>query len=394
MKLFDYLRRYRWPPALFALGIVVGRLLGRRKHAPAPPSTSARSHQIIFGASEAIISADAGQRIVAVNPSAAAMFGTTVREMHGSLLNRFIRLHAAHGHAADISAICFGNGSGPIGVRATDYGVTGIKPGGFEFPLEGSIATLYEETRPITTFILRDITERQQVERRLTHSHEQLRQLSSMLQSIREEERSHIARELHDDLGQRLASLRIDLALLQRQSAASSKPLLDGMDERLLGTITALRRIAANLRPRALDEGGLYFALQALRRDFVDQYGIACELLADEPDLRLDDTTSTTIYRVVQESLTNIARHANATRVTISADRIDSQFLLTIHDDGRGIAAAEMEKAQSLGLVGMRERVAALHGDITISADEPPGTRIDVILPIIDRVPEKQMGPP
>ena len=128
--------------------------------------------------------------------------------------------------------------------------------------------------------------------------------------------------------------------------------------------------------------GGLYFALQGLRDEFVARHGIACSLFADEAELRLDDAASTAIFRIVQEALTNIARHAGASSVTLYLYRIDSQLLISIRDDGRGIQAADMEKAQSLGLIGMRERVWGMHGDITICGDEPPGTRIDIVLPL------------
>jgi signal transduction histidine kinase len=183
-----------------------------------------------------------------------------------------------------------------------------------------------------------------------------------------------------------LASLRMDLTLLRRECGAGANAgrLIDGMDGNLLTAITSLRRIATNLRPRALDEGGLYFALQGLREDFTLRHGIACELLADEAELRLDDQASTAIFRIIQEALTNIARHAGASLVTMNLYRINSELLITIRDDGRGISEEDMEKAESLGLVGMRERVWGLHGAITISADEPPGTRIDIVLPLVD----------
>jgi signal transduction histidine kinase len=156
---------------------------------------------------------------------------------------------------------------------------------------------------------------------------------------------------------------------------------MKGMENNLLTAITSLRRIATNLRPRALDEGGLYFALQGLREDFVERHGIPCALFADEAELRLDDAASTAIFRIMQEALTNIARHANASNVTMNLYRIDGELLIQIRDDGRGIKAEDMEKAESLGLIGMRERVWAMNGDITITSDEPPGTRVDIVMP-------------
>jgi PAS domain S-box-containing protein len=374
--------RFRsWGPALLVLGYLGGRYLSRPRRR-APRYARGHSGAIIHNASEAIISTDEASRIVLANPSAAAMFATTVREMQGSPLGKFIFPQPAAGAAP--TAYFGGEGGGRAGRRATDYAVTGVRAGGATFPLEGSISSSREDGKEIYTIILRDVTARQQVQEKLSRSHAQLRQLSAALQTIREEERAHIARELHDDLGQLLASLRMDLALLQQEAAAgaNARRIMSAMEANLLTAITSLRRIATNLRPRSLDEGGLYFALQGLRDEFVERQGIPCALYADEAELRLDDAASSAIFRIVQEALTNIARHADASNVTMNLYRIDSQLLITIRDDGRGIAAADMEKAQSLGLIGMRERVWAMHGEITISGDDPPGTRIDIVLPV------------
>ncbi len=367
---------------MFVLGLLGGHFFSRARAHNWPRFARSHSRDIIHNASEAIISTDEAQMIVLANPSAAAMFSTTVEQMQGSALAKFITpLPTLTG---DATPAYFGDGAGRAGRRATDYAVTGVRASGETFPLEGSISSMVEADRTIYTIILRDVTERQQVQEKLSRSHAQLRQLSAALQTVREEERAHIARELHDDLGQLLASLRMDLNLLQKDPAqgANSNRLMKGMEENLLTAITSLRRIATNLRPRALDEGGLYFALQGLRDEFVERHGIACTLLADEAELRLDDAASTAIFRIVQEALTNIARHAGASTVTMYVYRLDGQLLVSIRDDGRGIQAADMEKAQSLGLIGMRERVWGMGGEISVSSDDPPGTRIDVLLPL------------
>lgn len=227
-----------------------------------------------------------------------------------------------------------------------------------------------------------DTAEHNQVQVQLERSYSQLRELSAALQTIREEERKHIARELHDDLGQLLATLRGDLALLQRLGGnnAAARKLQKGMDELLMSAITSLRRIAGNLRPRALDEGGLYFALESLRHEFQARNNIACTLDANEEELTLDDAYSTAIFRIAQEALTNITRHAEAHKVALSLYRKGEALHITIHDDGRGIAEKDMDKASSFGLIGMRERVWALHGDIVIASDG--GTRIMIRLPL------------
>ncbi|QJD98724.1 PAS domain S-box protein [Massilia forsythiae] len=378
------------PAACFVCGLATGRVLQRR--AQQERETVPASRQIVHHANEAIISADLANTIVMANPAAAALFGTSVDQMVGSGLERYIEApdgvdESVAGNMAegvpDGPADYFRAGSGRAGRRATDYAVTGLHADGSRFRLEGSISRA-NTGAPFYTVIMRDVSERQRVQDQLSRSHDQLRQLSAALQTIREEERTHIARELHDDLGQLLASLRMDLNLLQHTAGTPSDSLrlMNGMEQNLLTAITSLRRIATNLRPRALDEGGLYFALQGLRDDFVERYGIPCSLLADEAELRLDDAASTAIFRIVQEALTNIARHADADSVTMNLFRLNSELLVTIRDDGRGIRPEDMEKAESLGLIGMRERVWAMHGDIVIGAEEPSGTRIDIVLPV------------
>ena len=222
-------------------------------------------------------------------------------------------------------------------------------------------------------------------------SYEQLRDLSAALQTIREEERAHIARELHDDLGQLLATLRVDLSLLlQQQPAATPQAIrqMRSMDKLLQRAITSLRRIATNLRPHALDEGGLYYALQTLRQEFAQRHGIACQLDALENELILDDRYSTAAFRIVQESLTNISRHAHASQVRISVRRRDGRLHLQVEDNGLGLLPGDLNKAHSFGLLGMRERVWALDGEIDIqggAADgdgDGGGTRITVELPL------------
>lgn len=221
-----------------------------------------------------------------------------------------------------------------------------------------------------------------------TSSYEQLRDLSAALQLTREEERAHIARELHDDLGQLLATLRVDLSLLLQQPLPTpqAERQLRSMDELLQQAFATLRRIATDLRPAALDGGGLYFALQTLQDEWGRRHGIAYHLDAREDELILDDRYSTAVFRIVQESLTNIARHAGATEVLISVRKRRQTLRLYVEDNGSGIAPADLTKPHSFGLIGMRERVWALNGDIAIGSladsTDGHGTRIAIELPL------------
>ncbi|PHV37851.1 PAS domain-containing sensor histidine kinase [Janthinobacterium sp. BJB304] len=383
----------RGSPALLRilpLGMAAALLLCLFPPLKARRQQQARGQAIIDSASDAIISIDSRQIILHANAAAARLFDDTPAGMRGMRLGHYILrdLRTLGGLGKHDGEPPFDDISQELrltGRRATDYTLTGRRSDGAMFPLEGSLSAMQEDGHSVFTIIVRDITARQQMHEQLARSFSQLRELSSALQTIREEERKHIARELHDDLGQLLATLRVDLTLVRQhtETTPSLQTLLHSMDGLLVTAITSLRRIASNLRPRALDEGGLYFALQKLRHDFLLRRAIHFDLLADEADLVLDDARSTAIYRIVQEALTNISRHAEANHITIALHRIDSSLAITIQDDGRGIAEHDLEKATALGLLGMRERVWGLNGSIHIGADsELGGTRIDISLPM------------
>ena len=342
---------------------------------------------IIQNAIDAIITIDDEQRIVLANPAAAVMFGTTVETMRGSTIDNFIPLRHRKGFQGYVRnfnkvRISFFK----MGSSYADYDVTGLRANGDEFPIEASISAMVEDERRFTILILRDISERKKAQEELSRSHAELSRLSIALQSGRETERKHVARDLHDDLGQLLAALRIDLSLLQQQAQQASQvqPMqLDNMDELLSTSIKSLRRIASDLRPRALDEGGLYFALQSLRKDFQSRHAIRCELIANEADLVLDDARTTTLYRIVQEALANVVRHAQASAVRIEFHRHDDQLRVQIRDDGCGIRTEDFMNPDGFGLVDMRERVKAMLGELAISGEPQFGTRIDIAIPLV-----------
>lgn len=346
-----------------------------------------RLSRMIDTAIDGIVTIDEQQNIVLANPAAAAMFGFTVEALLGTSLNNVIPMRHRHAHGAHVRE--FGETGATrrkMGANHEDFYVTGLRANGEEFPIEAAISSQLENGRRYYTVIFRDITERKVAKERMALYHNQLSQLSTELQSIREEERKHIARELHDDLGQLLAALRMDLSLLQRDSVLTGKTqqTLNSMDQLILTAITTLRRIATDLRPRALDEGGLYFALQTLQKDFSSRHGIDCELLADEQQLTLDDARSTAIFRIVQESLTNVVRHAMASEVQITFERTADYLRFTISDNGQGIDEEDMQKSRSFGLVGMRERVKAMHGEFKVNSYSGDGTCLEFRLPLSD----------
>lgn len=347
-----------------------------------------RNHRlagIINTATDGIITINSEHKIVMTNPAAVTFFGYETGEMEGMDLSHIIPLQHRQNHNAHVST--FGETGVSIrqmGEGKSEFSVSGLKKNGEEFPVEAAISSLAEGNSRFYTVIFRDISERRIARDHMKHYQDELSHLSRSLQSIREEERKHIARELHDDLGQLLAALRMDLIMLKKaqDDRKNTLPFIDSMDQLILTSITTLRRIATNLRPRALDEGGLFFALKSLQKEFREHHGIDCDLHANEHDLVLNDDISTTVYRVIQESLTNVARHAQANRVSIQLEQLENQLHFKIQDNGQGIASYDFLKNQSFGLIGMRERVLALNGQLLITANADNGTCIEVTLPL------------
>ncbi len=236
---------------------------------------------------------------------------------------------------------------------------------------------------------LSDITERRMAEQALENSRQQLRALTARLQSGREAERAAVAREIHDDLGQTLTALKLDVDWLEREiGKLETEPRLNRLLERVLESgemietaIQNVQRISGDLRPPALDNLGLAEALQEEARRFQERSGIACELRLPSDPLSLPTETSIAIFRVFQEALTNVVRHAEATSVTISLETRPESIVLQLDDNGKGIPPEAIGDARSLGLLGMAERASSLGGHVTVAPVAPHGTRVTLQLP-------------
>ena len=235
-----------------------------------------------------------------------------------------------------------------------------------------------------------DITERKQAEENLKATSEQLRALSARLGSAREEESTRIAREIHDELGSALSSLRWDLEdvdeVISEATDLSHLATLHQKVEAMMRltdtTVHTLRRIASELRPVALDELGLVEAIKWQAQQFQDRTGIFVECDCQLEDLALNREVSTGIFRIFQETLTNILRHAKAGRVEVMMKQEADEFILMISDNGKGITDDEKSGTQSLGLLGMRERAHLLGGEINFEGAQGQGTVVTVRVPI------------
>jgi len=425
-----------------------------------------RLEGIIRSAMEAIITVDESQTILIFNPMAEKLFGCAAADAIGGTLERFIPIRNRPGHSDKVRQF------GVTGASERQLGrqrpIFGLRANGEEFPIEASISQLVDHKGRLFTVMLRDVTDRLKAEAELNASRNELRALSANLQTAREEEKARIARELHDDLGQRLTALKMDLALLESeleehqvasamQANTAGVPPAASLEETpemwrrrthamralLDDTVQAVRRIAADLRPVMLDDLGLVAAMEWLANEWRSRFGIVVTLEAD-PDAwnAVDPNAATAIFRIVQEALTNIARHANATRATVHLSRSDNSTsagasdatdpdpghlnaadsagnkrvetascVLRISDNGMGGVSGTgdvggkrekhppkhpdrqpniaqdasfhaVDTHQPFGLIGMRERVRMLEGTLTIEQPQDGGFIVHVSLPL------------
>jgi len=230
-----------------------------------------------------------------------------------------------------------------------------------------------------------EILERERVEGDLRASEETLRALAARLQSVREEESSRVAREIHEELGQALTGLKMDLTSFARRATGGQGALEENLQS-MLGliddTIRSVKRIASRLRSEALEQLGLLAAIAWHGRDFQMRTGIRCKISLPEEALVMDPERSTAVFRVFQEMLTNVERHANATKVDVSMEFTQGRLELAVRDNGCGIAQEHARSSRSFGLVGMRERAMLLGGDIRIDGERGKGTCASLSVPL------------
>jgi PAS domain S-box-containing protein len=366
---------------------------------PAAPEASrdeARMMGIIRSSMEAIITIDEAQNIVIFNPTAERIFGVTAAEAIGTPIARFIPQRYRDLHARHVALF------GATGVSERQMGrqpvLCGLRANGEEFPLEASISQIREDSGKLYTVMLRDVTGRVNAEDALRQSREELRRLSANLQSVREEEKTRIARELHDDLGQQLTALKMDLSALDHALKHGSRPppvdadaaaRLSGMLRAIDSTVASLRRIAADLRPVMLDDLGLVPAIDWLANDFTSRYGIEVARSIEADDDAFTKDAATALFRIVQEALTNVARHAEASVVDLTLHATPQHYVLRIADNGRGAGRHADPKNsvhpgddKSFGLIGVRERAHMLGGSVQIDTAANEGFALTVTFPL------------
>lgn len=320
----------------------------------------------------------AHQRMTKVNPAMALQFRAKPAELIGLTPSDFFRHDLAAGRRGWRALFDAGHTHSVTDERRLDGSVMWV---------EGDYMCFYDAAGRITGHfgIQRDVTDRTIAAQELEQSRAELRALAARIQATREEERARIAREIHDELGQALTALKLDLAWLgskrSRGNSGAYRLLDTSITDRIDETMQVVRRIASELRPSVLDQLGLEAAIEYLVQEATKRTGIAVTLQAEEFP-KLPDQVASHAFRIIQEALTNVTRHSRATRVDVTVRRAGTVIVLAVADNGVGFEPDALSGVRSLGLVGMRERALACGGTLLVQGKPGQGTAIIVTIPV------------
>jgi PAS domain S-box-containing protein len=252
------------------------------------------------------------------------------------------------------------------------------------YPTRGSTA----DGRRIFFHMIADITDRKQAEEQLRAANEQLRDLSRHLESVREEERTKLAGEIHDELGQLLTALKIDVSWMAKRLPKAEGLLVEKaktVNKLIDEAVQTVKRVSSELRPGVLDHLGLTAAIEWQAQQLEKRTEIRFEFKSSAKEIVLDRDRSTTIFRICQEALTNVVRHANASKVKITLKEEPGRIVLRISDNGKGIEEEQLSDPKAFGLISMRERARSWGGDVKINGSPGKGTVVMVSIPLVSR---------
>lgn len=360
------------------IGIV--RDISERVHAKQALQETEERYRALVEVSPAAITVHSEGKIVFANPACTAMFGAKKPdEFLGKPVLDFVHPDYRELAKKRIQMTLQEKKGAPLIEEKF------LKLDGTAIDVEVAAMSFTFKNKPAVQVVFRDITERKQTEKRLKESRQQLRDLAAHLQTVREEERSSIARTIHDELGQALTVLKMDLSWLEGKITPEQQSLrkrLTAVYSVIDSTIHTVRRIATELRPHLLDDLGLVAAIEWQAQEFERRTNIKCNSSSKPAEFDLDRDRATTLFRIFQETLTNVARHAQATRIRVRLHKSKTQVTLEVKDNGRGIKKCELKSHKSLGLLGMRERAHLWGGQVKITGKPHAGTTILVAIPL------------
>ena len=344
-------------------------------------------HTFVDGAPVGLLTVDRAGRIVAANRCAAALLQTSEAALRGVRLDDIACADTRAVARAAVTA---------VRNRRTWTGTLRVRGHGSEsFEAELRVGGGGRSDHRVIAFY--DVSDRQAADRALRLSGERYRRLSDHDRTVREEERARIARELHDQLGQSLSAFKMDLAwlsaLADRQEPKTARAAVAGMMDRVDTAINIVRRIAGDLRPGVLDRLGLVAAIEWQAAEFERRTGVRCKVTCHGECPPFDRLQSTEIFRIVQETLSNVSRHAAAASVKVTMTSLADRVVLRVSDNGRGIPQDAIDSEQSLGLIGMRERATILGGTLTLSRGPRRGTDALLVIPHRPTLVGHEAGP-
>ena len=358
--------------------IVILRDITERKQVEAALRENEQRYRTLFRqAMDGILLLDTEGNLVEVNDSFARMHGYTVDEM--------LQMNLRELDTPEAQALAPERARRILQGETIGFEVEQYHQDGHILPLDVAASAIDIDGKMYVLAFHRDITERRRADQELRRSQQALRGLSKAANEALEAERRRTARELHDELGQSLTALKMDLESLRSALPPSQPDLGDrvrSMHALLDGTIAATRRIAADLRPLMLDDLGLAAALDWLTQNFSKHTGIATDLVIDDSVAQVPEPIASALYRITQESLTNVAKYAQATNAEIRLERDGDWVQLLVRDNGRGIGAADQDKHGTFGLLGIRERVSLLGGEVSIAGEPGRGSEVRARIPL------------
>jgi PAS domain S-box-containing protein len=354
--------------------------ISKARHAEA----SNFNHAVMASMREGLYTLDTRGLATYINPAAERLFGWSSEELLGRKMHDIIHYQHPDGKAfpADECALLQVLRTG---AALLVYEDVFIRKDRTFFPVVYSSSPIKSGGEIVgLVVVFRDVTTRKETEEALRRSREELRMLAARLQAAREEEKTQLAREIHDELNGTLIALKMDLSLLPDRAAKDRNLFLEklsSMSALIDSTLARVHTIVTELRPVVLDKIGLVAAIEWQTNEFQDRSGIVCETHLPTEEIPLDSERSTAVFRIFQEALTNVARHAGATKLVIDLRREAESVILTVRDDGKGVDEKAIFAHTSMGLLGMRERALSFAGTAEVSRLAQGGTLVRVTIP-------------